>query len=136
MKQSLTSCLYSPSHWAAGAGGVARKALQVMHHDQKFYKQYLTFLFCTVTGAVNSSMLALVMPEGVRHVVRKSVKSVSRRACFVLHLHFNQPGEPIFIQPARMRAESARAVTVRQCRIVGWGKTFCRVGRVPSRKRP
>ena len=35
-----------------------------------------------------------------------------------------------------LRAESARAVTVRQCRIVGWGKTFCRVGRVPSRKRP
>ena len=24
-------------------------------------------------------------------------KSVSRRACFVLHLHFNQPGEPTFI---------------------------------------
>ena len=61
-------------------------------------------------------MLALIMPEGVQHVVLGQVvdlfhssflnflsrkllvrKSVSRRDCFVLHLHFNQLGKPTFI---------------------------------------
>ena len=56
--------------------------------------------------------------------------------CGSYHLQCNELLTiPLSIDRKGPRTDSA-SVTVRRCPPVGWGKTFCRVRRIPSRKQP